>query len=181
MLRILKTQINVASKNLLLASRKYPMYGTLIGIQYLFLEINYNSDFVKMNILEWRDLHKDILQLIDRVCQIVLKILSDPSPEGNLPEGVGVDDSGRTSSIDDDIGDYMSADYDEINESYELEMNDGDDNIFGPRHQIILSCCWRTVKEASTLLAIILSRVPFSLNLNNDDHEKSNSNNNVIN
>ncbi|CAH1762914.1 9894_t:CDS:10, partial [Entrophospora sp. SA101] len=110
-LRILKTQINIASNNLLLASKKYPMYGTLIGLQYLFLEINYNSDFVKKNILEWRALHKDVLQLIDHVCQIVLEILSSPSPEGNLPEGV--DDGGTLDMNDDDI----TVDYDEFYEN----------------------------------------------------------------
>ncbi|CAJ0651992.1 16322_t:CDS:2, partial [Entrophospora sp. SA101] len=140
-LRILKTQINIASNNLLLASKKYPMYGTLIGLQYLFLEINYNSDFVKKNILEWRALHKDVLQLIDHVCQIVLEILSSPSPEGNLPEGV--DDGGTLDMNDDDI----TVDYDEFYENgggRGEEMSDGNDNIFGPKHQIILSCCWRT-------------------------------------
>ncbi|EXX78916.1 Trm732p [Rhizophagus irregularis DAOM 197198w] len=154
---LLKKQINIASENLLLASQKFPMHGTLLALQYIFKELDYNSLEVKNNLEEWRDTHSHAISLINKVCQIVLEVLSNPSPEGNVP-----------------------ASFQEMEEMIdELVLNldeDPDREEGGPKHQVILSCCWRAVKEASSLLAIILSRAPISVSLETNfsilDYEK---------
>ncbi|CAG8737915.1 2951_t:CDS:2, partial [Acaulospora morrowiae] len=148
LLTLLNRQIDVASDNLLLASQKYPMHGTLIALQYIFRELDYNSEFVKANWNEWRETHDNAIELINKVCEVVLEVLSNPSPEGNVP-----------------------ASFQEMDEFIsELVVNsEGIDNdeSEGPNHQVILSFCWRAVKEASTLLAVVLSRAPTSLAIEN--------------
>ncbi|GBC02144.1 hypothetical protein RclHR1_04480008 [Rhizophagus clarus] len=154
---LLKKQINIASENLLLASQKFPMHGTLLALQYIFKELDYNSLEIKDNLEEWRDTHSHAMVLINEVCQIVLEVLSNPSPEGNVP----VSFQEMEEMIDELV----------LNLSEDLDSEEE-----GPKHQVILSCCWRAVKEASSLLAIILSRAPISVSLENNfsilDYEK---------
>ncbi|CAG8671635.1 18895_t:CDS:10 [Gigaspora margarita] len=147
---LLEKQINIASQNLLLASQKYPMHGTLLALQYIFKKLDYNSTTIKSNLTEWQFVHDKIISLINQVCQIVLEVLSNPSPEGNVP-----------------------ASFQEMEETIEelvFSSDDGDvESEEGPKHQVILSCCWRTVKEASALLAVILSRAPMATTLINNE------------
>ncbi|CAG8583610.1 17683_t:CDS:10 [Cetraspora pellucida] len=140
---LLEKQIKTASQNLLLASRKYPMHGTLLALQYIFQKLDYNSTIIKSNVMEWHIVHDKVISLINQICQIVLEVLSDPSPEGNVP-----------------------ASFQELVEEFVYSSNDMDmESDEGPKHQVILSCCWRAVKEASALLAIILSRAPMAATL----------------
>ncbi|RIA98284.1 putative death-receptor fusion protein [Glomus cerebriforme] len=154
---LLKKQINIASENLLLASQKFPMHGTLLALQYIFKELDYNSLEVKNNFEEWRDTHSHAINLINEVCQIVLGVLSNPSPEGNVPASF--------------------QEMEEMIDELVLNLNEDLDSVEeGPKHQVILSCCWRAVKEASSLLAIILLRAPMAISLENNfsilDYEK---------
>ncbi len=105
------------------------MHGTLLALQYIFKELDYNSLELKNNLNEWRNTHNHAMNLINESCQIVLDVLSNPSPEGNVP-----------------------ASFQETEEMIdELILNSGEDlhgEEGGPKHQVILSCCWRAVKEA---------------------------------
>ncbi|RIB14541.1 putative death-receptor fusion protein [Gigaspora rosea] len=150
---LLEKQINIASQNLLLASQKYPMHGTLLALQYIFKKLDYNSttiNSINSNLTEWQFVHDKIISLINQVCQIVLEVLSNPSPEGNVP-----------------------ASFQEMEETIDelvFSSDDGDvESEEGPKHQVILSCCWRAVKEASALLAVILSRAPMAKTLINNE------------
>ncbi|CAG8542666.1 17838_t:CDS:10 [Funneliformis caledonium] len=147
LLILLKEQLDIASGNLLLASQKYPIHGTLLALHYVFKELDYGSLGLKNNLEEWRNIHNYAIDLINESCQIVLDVLSNSSPEGNLP-----------------------ASFQEMEETIdELILTSGEDfdSEGGPNHQVILSFCWRAVKEASSLLAIILSRAPIAVNLEN--------------
>lgn len=57
-----------------------------------------------------------------------MDVLSNPSPEGNVPSSF----KEMEEAIDELVGDD--------------DEENGDE--FGPKHQVILSCCWRAVKEA---------------------------------
>ncbi|CAG8532225.1 14306_t:CDS:10, partial [Dentiscutata heterogama] len=134
---LLEKQIKIASQNLLLASQKYPMHGTLLSLQYIFKKLDYNSTIIKSNLMEWRFVHDKIISLINQACQIVLEVLSNPSPEGNVP-----------------------ASFQEMEEAIDelvYSSDNGDvESDEGPKHQVILSCCWRAVKEARAPMAITL-------------------------
>ncbi|RHZ89143.1 hypothetical protein Glove_18g31 [Diversispora epigaea] len=151
LLSLLNKQIKIASENLLLASQKYPMHGTFLALQYIFRELDHNYDIMKSNLNEWRQIYDRTINLTEEACLIVLEILSNPSPEGNVP-----------------------ASFQEMDEIIdELILNIEDSNNYseegGPKHQVILSCCWRAVKEASALLATIFTKVTISLKLENNE------------
>ncbi|KAL9548457.1 hypothetical protein MBANPS3_005670 [Mucor bainieri] len=142
LLDLLEKQVDVAKSNLLLASQQHPMHGTLLALQYVFQEIDYKSAAVKSNFAQWTKTHARAMELIHRTCHTVMPVLSDASPEGNVPTGYRDDD--------------------EDDEEEEEQGGDGDDDDSGPKHQVILSCCWRAVKEASSLLQVIIAKAPAS-------------------
>ncbi|KAG0183361.1 hypothetical protein DFQ28_008852 [Apophysomyces sp. BC1034] len=144
LLDLLEKQVEVAKNNLLYAAQHQPIHGTLLALQYVFRELDYSSPRVLAQVAEWRQTHMRALALIHTVCATVMDVLSNPSPEGNVPSSFRE----MEEAIDDLIGD-----------SHDVEETED----FGPKHQVILSCCWRAVKEASSLLEVIVSRAPVSL------------------
>jgi hypothetical protein len=139
LLDLLEKQVNVAKSNILLAAQQHPMHGTLLALQYVFQELDYNSANVKNNFVAWRKTHARAIQLIHVTCDTVMPVLSDQAPEGNVPT------------------DFREDGEEDEEEVYEEEAAEG-----GPKHQVILSCCWRAVKEASSLLEVIVSKAPAS-------------------
>lgn len=137
LLDLLEKQVTIAKTNLLLAAQQHPMHGTLLALQYVFQELDYNST-VKEHGSIWKNIHKRAIALIHMTCDTAMPVLSDASPEGNIPT------------------DYREDDEEEDEED-ELEQT-----TEGPKHQVILSCCWRAVKEASTLLQVMISKAPAS-------------------
>lgn len=106
--------------------------------RYLFRELDYNSAVVKDNVTVWHETHDRVMSLVKDVCATVMDVLSNPSPEGNVPASF----QEMEETMEDMIG--------------KLEEEDGVNGIVspdsGPKHQIILSCCWRAVKEARYLI-----------------------------
>ncbi|GAA5795031.1 hypothetical protein HPULCUR_000382 [Helicostylum pulchrum] len=139
LLDLLEKQVKVAKSNILLAAQQHPMHGTLLALQYVFQELNYSSANVKNNFAAWRKTHARAIELIHVTCDTVMPVLSDPSPEGQVP-----------------------TDYREEEDEEDEEEEVDDDENSGPKHQVILSCCWRAVKEASSLLQVIVSKAPAS-------------------
>lgn len=138
LLDLLEKQVLVAKSNILLAAQQHPMHGTLLALQYVFQELNYNSADVKNHFAAWRKTHARAIALIHMTCDTVMPVLSDPSPEGQVPTDFHQD------------------------EDVEEEEEEIDEASSGPKHQVILSCCWRAVKEASSLLQVIVSKAPAS-------------------
>lgn len=68
--------------------------------------------------------------MIHSVCNAVTEVLSNPSPEGNVPASFR----------------EMEETIDNLIE--ECDDEDDAEESSGPKHQVILSCCWRAVKEA---------------------------------
>ncbi|CAO3651150.1 unnamed protein product [Cunninghamella echinulata] len=140
LLDMLEEQINIAKSNLLLAAQQHPMHGTLLALQYVFREINYSDKQITDDYSGWKEVHSRALTLIKSVCDSVMDVLSNPSPEGNVPSSF----KEMEEAIDELVGDD--------------DEENGDE--FGPKHQVILSCCWRAVKEASSLMEVIISKTP---------------------
>ncbi|KAI9479552.1 putative death-receptor fusion protein-domain-containing protein [Zychaea mexicana] len=144
LLDLLNKQVEAAKSNLLLAAQQHPMHGTLLALQYIFRELDYHHPSVRAKLKEWKKTHNRALAMVHSVCTAVMDVLSNPSPEGNVPSS-----------------------YREMEEAIDDLIDDGDDDgaedsSSGPKHQVILSCCWRAVKEASALLEVIISRAPVS-------------------
>ncbi|KAI8146003.1 putative death-receptor fusion protein-domain-containing protein [Fennellomyces sp. T-0311] len=142
LLDLLGKQVAAAKSNLLLAAQQHPMHGTLLALQYIFRELDYRHPAVRTRLNEWKKIHARALSMVNSVCDVVMDVLSNPSPEGNVPSSFR-----EMEEAIDDLIDECGEEGDE-------------DNSTGPKHQVILSCCWRAVKEASALLEVIVSRAP---------------------
>ncbi|KAF9585910.1 hypothetical protein BGW38_000100, partial [Lunasporangiospora selenospora] len=142
---LLRFQIAKARQNQLEAAHRYPMHGTLIGLRYLFSSIDYSSPLVTNHRQLWRKVHADMMSLVEEVCSIVMGVLSNPSPEGNIPA--------TFTEMEESIDAVISA------------FGGDEDNLgqsSGPNHQVILSYCWRAVKESSALMELVLSKATLS-------------------
>jgi hypothetical protein len=77
----------------------------------------------------WQAINERIVDLACEISDVVLDVLSNPSPEGNMPASF--------QEIEEAIDDIIDENQDEENESGS-----------SPKHQVILSSCWRAIKEA---------------------------------
>ncbi|KAF9333758.1 hypothetical protein BG006_003206 [Podila minutissima] len=136
---LLRMQLEKAKLNQLDAAHNHPMHGTLIGLRYLFSSIDYASPLVTNHRALWQSVHADMMELVENVCSIVMGVLSNPSPEGNIP-----------------------ATFTEMEESIDAVISSSGGDEFeqsgGPNHQVILSYCWRAIKESSALMELVLSK-----------------------
>ncbi|KAF9192082.1 hypothetical protein BGZ51_006274 [Haplosporangium sp. Z 767] len=136
---LLRIQLERARLNQLDAAHHHPMHGTLIGLRYIFSSIDYASPLVTNNRPLWQAVHADMMDLVESVCAVVMSVLSSPSPEGNIP-----------------------ATFTEMEESIDAVISSSGGDEFeqsgGPNHQVILSYCWRAVKESSSLMELVLSK-----------------------
>ncbi|KAG0369393.1 hypothetical protein BGZ54_010051 [Gamsiella multidivaricata] len=136
---LLRIQLEKARVNQLDSAHNHPLHGTLIGLRYIFSSIDYASPVVTNHRPLWQAVHSDMMDLVESVCGIVMGVLSNPSPEGNIP-----------------------ATFTEMEESIDAVISSSGGDEFeqsgGPNHQVILSYCWRAIKESSALMELILSK-----------------------
>ncbi|KAF9917861.1 hypothetical protein BX616_011056 [Lobosporangium transversale] len=136
---LLRIQLEKARLNQLNAAHHHPLHGSLIGLRYLFSSIDYASPLVTNHRPLWQTVHADMMDLVESVCGTVMGVLSNPSPEGNIP-----------------------ATFTEMEESIDavISASGGDEmeQSGGPNHQVILSYCWRAIKESSSLMELVLSK-----------------------
>ncbi|KAI8598191.1 putative death-receptor fusion protein-domain-containing protein [Dissophora ornata] len=136
---LLRVQLEKARVNQLDAAHHHPLHGSLIGLRYLFSSIDYASPLVTNHRPLWQAVHKDMMDLVENICGIVMGVLSNPSPEGNIP-----------------------ATFTEMEESIDAVISSSGGDEFeqsgGPNHQVILSYCWRAIKESSALMELVLSK-----------------------
>jgi len=158
---MLDDQINIASKNLTLAAQKYPMFGLLALLNCIFTDFNYKKMNAK-NIQEFRQLHEEVLQILYKASRVVLKVLQNAAPEGNIPTG----DEDNEEDVDNDDLDLAAFQNETINgqnnsDNYNNVIDTDNAHLeVGPKYQVILSCCWRVIKSASQLLSTIISHAP---------------------
>ncbi|KAJ1969680.1 hypothetical protein IWQ62_000471 [Dispira parvispora] len=139
---------HIAETNLLQAASHFPVHGVLVALRMLLEECDFakraqrDPDGWFTEVPAWRKVIRELLTVIDRVARVVMEILSNASPEGNLP--ASFDEMGKT--LDELVGTTTPKDPTLVE--------------IGPKHQVILSYCWRAIKEASALLSIIIVVVP---------------------
>ncbi|OUM61283.1 hypothetical protein PIROE2DRAFT_62599 [Piromyces sp. E2] len=154
-INMLDNQINIATKNLTLAAQKYPMFGLLALLNCIFSDINYKK-IESRDLNEFRELHKEVIDILYKASNVVLKVLQNAAPEGNVPEG-GEDDGDDDDVVQEDLD--ASAFDTAGEEGSEIDTDNAHLEV-GPKYQVILSCCWRVIKSASQLLSTIISHAP---------------------
>lgn len=132
--RILDDGLAMADASLLQAARYNPLYGALLCIRHILLQI----EFKKVADAErdvWRQFFHRIVPKCKRLTDVVAPIVNSSAPEGHLPNDLN------------DISSYMDG---EVDAASQINVTP----------QIMLVCAWRTVREASLLLGDIALRTP---------------------
>ncbi|KAJ2487944.1 hypothetical protein IWW37_005034 [Coemansia sp. RSA 2050] len=156
LLELIKRGQVLAERNLLDAAQRHPLHGLLTAAQYVAEEVDFASAAVQQHLVHWQQWLEDLGVAAMGVCNVVLGVLTHASPEGNIPasfremEGK-IDAIIQSASTSDDVADDLGGD--------ELANGDAElDEPVGPRQQVILSYCWRAIKEVSGLFAVIATR-----------------------
>lgn len=134
----LEKSILIGSKNLQLAANSFPLHGNLLTLQYILNSIHSNKElFIKMK--DYLDpIYDKLICFCEDIWKIVNPILCDDSFEKLFSEK-----DENISKNDEDIQCFMEINNPEISSNHT---------------QIILAYSWRSIKEASMLLVIILLR-----------------------
>ncbi|KAJ1961595.1 hypothetical protein GGI12_003162 [Dipsacomyces acuminosporus] len=165
-----------AEHNLLDAAQRFPLHGLLTAARYVAEEIDYESAAVQEHAPEWRAWLAKLASAAMDVSSIVLSVLTSASPEGNIPssfremedkidaiiqsasETVGDGENGAGLGGEEEEEEEEGEEEDE--EEYAAGTQSGLEGPVGPRQQVILSYCWRAIKEVSGLLAIVATCAP---------------------
>ncbi|CAF0858419.1 unnamed protein product [Rotaria sordida] len=121
----LDNEVQQANINLFQAAKNGPMYGCLSGINALLTIIQGDKYENAQQINQWRILFDHLIELCLEIASLTSPIVSSSSPEGMMPMEL-TDISGK--------------------------VDDGNSN--GQiTSQMLLVCCWRTIKEISLLFS----------------------------
>lgn len=131
---ILDDGLAMATASLLQAARYNPMYGALLCIRHILLQIEFKSIATEERD-NWRQFFHRIIPKCKQLTDVVAPIVNSSAPEGHLPNDLN------------DISIYI----------------DGEKSAVGQikvTPQIMLVCAWRTVREASLLLGDVALHTP---------------------
>ncbi|KYQ89611.1 hypothetical protein DLAC_09571 [Tieghemostelium lacteum] len=193
LLRILKSQVNIANVNLLESAKLAPMHGMVLALRYILYEIPYKEKS-KDEKKQWKFLLEDIINVGKTISSIVLRVVADLAPEGNipsfttdskglpisLPSGIVYDDDERLLASnftsmslqsndheqvenDDQLEDDLEMD-EEGEEDEDMDIHKNNEGLQGGIGQIITVCSWQCTKQVSLLLGAILDRVELNDN-----------------
>ncbi|KAJ1994819.1 hypothetical protein GGI25_001479 [Coemansia spiralis] len=170
LLAMLRDRQRVAKHNLLDAAQQHPMHGLLTALQYIASEIDYSSSSVQAHAQQWQQWLLDLSQTAIDVCNIVLSVLTSASPEGNIPSSYREMEDKIDAIIQSATEAATSSSADELAGKIPLPSDDDDllggetglGGPAGPKQQVILSYCWRAIKEVSSLLAAVATYPPGS-------------------
>ncbi|KAI8318989.1 hypothetical protein GQ54DRAFT_57089 [Martensiomyces pterosporus] len=156
-----------AERNLLDAAQRLPLHGLLTAARYVAEEIEYESEAVQAHREEWRKWLVELSAAAMEVSNVVLSVLTSASPEGNIPSSFRE----MEDKIDKIIQSASSSEPADAAGAADDDVDDGDDGDdegavsgmegpVGPRQQVILSYCWRAIKEVAGLLSVVATCPP---------------------
>ncbi|KAJ1951395.1 hypothetical protein EC988_004057, partial [Linderina pennispora] len=160
---------DAAAKNLLDAAQNYPLHGLLTAAHYVAEEVDFESRAVQQNAHLWKQWLADLSGSAIEISNIVLGVLTSASPEGNIPSSfremeTKIDEiiKSSTAIVDTDAQVDIGSDDDDDDEGDDEYNGDvsGLEGPVGPRQQVILSYCWRAIKEVAGLLAVVATSPP---------------------
>ncbi|EMR10586.1 hypothetical protein PNEG_01291 [Pneumocystis murina B123] len=151
----LRKSIQIGSKNLLLGVNSFPLHGNLLTLQHILNSIHSKKELY-IKIKDSLDpIYNKLICFCEDIWKIVNPILCDDSFENLFSEK-----NKNISKNEEDI-------------QYFMEINNL--KISSNHSQIILAYSWRSIKEASMLLAIILSRSDKTNQLSKATYEQYNN------
>uniref|UniRef100_A0A8C8S7C6 tRNA (32-2'-O)-methyltransferase regulator THADA n=1 Tax=Pelusios castaneus TaxID=367368 RepID=A0A8C8S7C6_9SAUR len=173
----LEQEIFQAEKSLLQAAASFPMYGRVHCITGALRQLPLNNLTL---MTEWRQMVAQLILTSYRLSTVVSPIVQSSSPEGLIPMDTDSETSGRLQMILHEIQPRDSNDYfiqaKMLKEHHRVDLKNLTENkpaentcieITGKEEQtcdvtaqMVLVCCWRSMKEISLLLGMLCKLLP---------------------
>ncbi|XP_044285342.1 thyroid adenoma-associated protein isoform X3 [Varanus komodoensis] len=173
LLENLKGEILQAEKSLLQAAASFPMYGRVHCINGALNQLPLSNMTL---IPEWKEMVAKLILMCYKLSAVVSPVVQSSSPEGLIPMDTDLDTSERLQMILREIQPCDTNDYFSeakmLKEHCRLDCaDDGVENICteirGEEQQscdvtaqMVLVCCWRSMKEISLLLGKLCQLMP---------------------
>ncbi|KAJ7341143.1 hypothetical protein JRQ81_004925 [Phrynocephalus forsythii] len=181
LLKSLEEEVLHAEKSLLEAAASFPMYGRLHCITGAL----HRLPLMNMTLAaEWKEMVEKLIRLSYKISDVVSPVVQSSSPEGLIPMDTDFDTSERLQSILLEIQPCDTNDYfteakvlkepcrlesvDETAESSCFEMKGEKQQTCDVTAQMVLVCCWRSMKEISLLLGKLCQLLPLQTLLGSD-------------
>ncbi|XP_061481363.1 tRNA (32-2'-O)-methyltransferase regulator THADA isoform X2 [Rhineura floridana] len=169
----LEEEILQADKSLLQAAASFPMYGRVHCITGAFHQLPLNNVTL---IPEWKEMVAKLILMSYKLSAVVSPVVQSSSPEGLIPMDTDLDTAGRLPLILREIQPRDTNDYfteakllkeccrldcaSERDENISIEIRDEERQTCDVTAQMVLVCCWRSMKEISLLLGKLCQLLP---------------------
>ncbi|MED6266285.1 hypothetical protein CHARACLAT_000521, partial [Characodon lateralis] len=171
LLRCLETELSGAELSLLQAAASFPLYGRAHCITAVLQHLN-TECLSQME--QWRGLVSELIAVCYRMSDVVSPVVQSSSPEGLIPMDTDSETSGGLQRILQEIQPRDTNDF--FNSARELETPQEDDGTqsqtphapplntdregYRVTAQMVLVCCWRSMKEVAMLLGQLCQSLP---------------------
>uniref|UniRef100_A0A8C1YAD1 tRNA (32-2'-O)-methyltransferase regulator THADA n=1 Tax=Cyprinus carpio TaxID=7962 RepID=A0A8C1YAD1_CYPCA len=172
----LKEEVLKAESSLLQAAASYPLYGRAHCITAVLQPLNTGSLVL---LSEWRAVVSELIGLCYRMSDVVSPVVQSSSPEGLIPMDTESETSAGLQKILQEIqprdtndfftsareldpseSDCNSEQKEPENTVHKPQSCGGDGEAYRVTAQMVLVCCWRTMKEVSMLLGHLCQSMP---------------------
>ncbi|KAM5143225.1 tRNA (32-2'-O)-methyltransferase regulator THADA [Callospermophilus lateralis] len=173
----LEEEVAQAENSLLQAAASFPMYGRVHCITGALQKLPLNS---LQLVSEWRLLVEKLLSMSYRLSAVVSPVIQSSSPEGLIPMDTDSESASRLQVIlkeiqPRDTNDYFnqakilkecdSFDLEDLNVSVSnidtsAEIKGKEGKTCDVTAQMVLVCCWRSMKEVALLLGTLCQLLP---------------------
>ncbi|KAM9118287.1 tRNA (32-2'-O)-methyltransferase regulator THADA-like isoform 2-T2 [Pangshura tecta] len=151
LLRMLQAHYAVACQDLLQAASTNPMHGVMAALRRCLLEVPEGavSMLTGEHVQSWQELLSHLVTLLGDISAFLLGVLqSRQGPNANQPAAAP------------SFADMVNAIGSLIMLGKGLEQQDGEDSILlSEEHNLILTCCWVSVKEIGLLLGGLVEKI----------------------
>uniref|UniRef100_A0A3Q2TPU4 tRNA (32-2'-O)-methyltransferase regulator THADA n=1 Tax=Fundulus heteroclitus TaxID=8078 RepID=A0A3Q2TPU4_FUNHE len=171
LLRRLQAELSGAESSLLQAAASFPLYGRAHCLTAVLQHLN--TECLSQT-EQWRGLVSELIAVCYRMSDVVSPVVQSSSPEGLIPMDSDSETSGGLQKILQEIQPRDTNDF--FNSARELETAQGEDqpgsktphtpprNADGEGYrvtaQMVLVCCWRSMKEVAMLLGQLCQSLP---------------------
>ncbi|XP_045627576.1 thyroid adenoma-associated protein [Ursus americanus] len=173
----LEEEVAQAENSLLQAAASFPLYGRVHCITGALQRLSLNN--LRL-VSEWRPVVEKLLLMSYRLSAVVSPVIQSSSPEGLIPMDTDSESASRLQTILSEIqprdtNDYFtqakilktrdSFDLEDLNASVpnigaSAEMKGKERKTCDVTAQMVLVCCWRSMKEVALLLGTLCQLLP---------------------
>uniref|UniRef100_A0A4W6FWN5 tRNA (32-2'-O)-methyltransferase regulator THADA n=1 Tax=Lates calcarifer TaxID=8187 RepID=A0A4W6FWN5_LATCA len=167
----LQSEVSRAESSLLQAAASYPLYGRAHCITAVLQHLNTES---LTQTEQWRSLVSELIAVCYRMSDVVSPVVQSSSPEGLIPMDTDSETSAGLQRILQEIQPRDTNDF--FTSARQLDTHHGDDQTqsqtthtpsldtggesYRVTAQMVLVCCWRSMKEVAMLLGQLCQSLP---------------------